>query len=879
MKELDKIYDPSAIEEKIYRMWEEKGCFAPEINPEGKPYTIVLPPPNITGQLHIGHAFNGTLQDILIRYKRMQGYAALWVPGEDHASIATEVKVLDKIRKEEGKTKADLDRDEFMEKAWDWANFYRAKIVQQLKALGVSCDWSRERFTLDDGCNEAVKEAFIRLYDKGLIYRANKIINWCPDCKTALSDAEVEYEEEEGHLWHLRYPIEGTDRYVVVATTRPETMLGDTGVAVNPNDGRYTDLVGKYCILPLVNRRIPIIADEYVDMEFGTGCVKMTPCHDPNDFEVGLRHNLEQIRILNDDATMADNCGKYAGMDRYEARDVIVKDLEELGLLEKIEKHVHNVGKCYRCHTTVEPITSNQWFVEMKPLAEPALEAVYCGDTKFVPDRFKKIYFNWMENVRDWCISRQLWWGHRIPAYYCDKCGEIVVAKDEPHTCPKCGGTSFTQEKDVLDTWFSSALWPFSTLGWPNETEDFKKFYPNDVLVTGFDIIFFWVARMIFSGLEYCGKTPFHHVYINGIIRDDQGRKMSKSLGNGVDPLEEVEKYGADAVRFTLVTGNAAGNDARWQYEKVEASRNFANKVNNAARFIMMNLADYDTSTTFDQVSLTNIDKWIISRTNEMVRDVTDNLDKYELGIALEKLYNFIWSEFCDWYIEFSKSRLTGEDKKARLTAQYTLYTSFCDILKLLHPFMPFITEEIYDHLTESETPLIITKWPEYDASRDFPAETRQVAEIIDAIRGIRNARAKMNIPPSKKAPLYIITESENESIYRGNEDSFIKMASCESVEIRTEEMEMDNALTVVTNTAKCIIPMDSLIDREKEIARLTKEKDRLTSEIARLEAKLSNEGFTSKAPEKVVAAEREKLENYRSLLSDIEAGLSSYMK
>ena len=879
MKELDKIYDPSAIEEKIYRMWEEKGCFAPEINPDGKPYTIVLPPPNITGQLHIGHAFNGTLQDILIRYKRMQGYAALWVPGEDHASIATEVKVLDKIRKEEGKTKADLDRDEFMEKAWDWANFYRAKIVQQLKALGVSCDWSRERFTLDDGCNEAVKEAFIRLYDKGLIYRANKIINWCPDCKTALSDAEVEYEEEEGHLWHLRYPIEGTDRYVVVATTRPETMLGDTGVAVNPNDGRYADLVGKYCILPLVNRRIPIIADEYVDMEFGTGCVKMTPCHDPNDFEVGLRHNLEQIRILNDDATMADNCGKYAGMDRYEARDVIVKDLEELGLLEKIEKHVHNVGKCYRCHTTVEPITSNQWFVEMKPLAEPALEAVYSGDTKFVPDRFKKIYFNWMENVRDWCISRQLWWGHRIPAYYCDKCGEIVVAKDEPHTCPKCGGTSFTQEKDVLDTWFSSALWPFSTLGWPNETEDFKKFYPNDVLVTGFDIIFFWVARMIFSGLEYCGKTPFHHVYINGIIRDDQGRKMSKSLGNGVDPLEEVEKYGADAVRFTLVTGNAAGNDARWQYEKVEASRNFANKVNNAARFIMMNLADYDTSTTFDQVSLTNIDKWIISRTNEMVRDVTDNLDKYELGIALEKLYNFIWSEFCDWYIEFSKSRLTGEDKKARLTAQYTLYTSFCDILKLLHPFMPFITEEIYDHLTESETPLIITKWPEYDASRDFPAETRQVAEIIDAIRGIRNARAKMNIPPSKKAPLYIITESENESIYRGNEDSFIKMASCESVEIRTEEMEMDNALTVVTNTAKCIIPMDSLIDREKEIARLTKEKDRLTSEIARLEAKLSNEGFTSKAPEKVVAAEREKLENYRSLLSDIEAGLSSYMK
>lgn len=877
MKELDKIYDPSEVEERIYKMWEEGGYFKPEVNKDGKPFTIVLPPPNITGQLHMGHAFNGTLQDILIRYKRMCGYASLWVPGEDHASIATEVKVLDKIKKEEGKTKADLTREEFLEKAWDWANFYRDRIAKQLRKLGASCDWSRERFTLDEGLNEAVKEAFIRLYDKGLIYRANKIINWCPDCKTALSDAEVEYEEQKGHLWHLKYPIEGTDKYVIVATTRPETMLGDTGVAVNPNDERYKELVGKYAILPLVNRRIPIFADDYVDLGFGTGCVKITPCHDPNDFEVGLRHNLEQIKVLNDDATISAGYGRYSGMDRYEAREAIISDLKELGLVEKIEEHTHNVGTCYRCATTVEPITSNQWFVEMKPLAEPALDCVRNSDTKFVPDRFKKIYFNWMENVRDWCISRQLWWGHRIPAYYCDTCGETIVSKNDPTVCPKCGGTHFTQENDVLDTWFSSALWPFSTLGWPEETEDFKKFYPNDVLVTGFDIIFFWVARMVFSGIEYCGQTPFHHVYINGIIRDEFGKKMSKSAGNGVDPLEVIEQYGADAVRFTLVTGNAAGNDSRWESDKIESSRNFANKINNAARFIMMNLTDYDINTKESDVKLINIDKWIISRTNEVIKEITANLDKYELGISLEKLYNFIWSEFCDWYIEFSKARLMGDNKEAKLAAQWTLYNTFITILKLLHPFMPFITEDIYLHLTESETPLIVSKWPEYSEEHNFAKEQYEVGEIIEAIRGIRNARAKMKIPPSKKAPLYIVTTKENEDIYKGNEDTFIKMASCDSVEIINDERDIPNALTVVSNTAKCIVPLDNLIDKEKEIQRLTKEKEKTEGEIKRIEGKLSNEGFIGKAPKNVIDAEKEKLANYESLLKEIIESLKSY--
>lgn len=878
LKELEKIYDPNEVEKRIYEMWENGGYFKPEVNKDGKPFTIVLPPPNITGQLHIGHAFNGTLQDILIRYKRMCGYASLWVPGEDHASIATEVKVLDKIKKEEGKTKMDMTREEFLEKAWDWANFYRARIAKQLRALGVSCDWSRERFTMDEGLSEAVKEAFIRLYDKGLIYRANKIINWCPDCKTALSDAEVNYEEQQGSLWHIKYPIEGSDKYITVATTRPETMLGDSAVAVNPNDERYTDLIGKFALLPLTDRKIPIVADEYVDTSFGTGCVKITPCHDPNDFEVGLRHDLEQIRIFTDDAKMAANCGKYAGLDRYEARKLIVADLEELGLLEKIEKHVHNVGTCYRCSTTVEPITSLQWFVDMKPLAEPANKCVHEGVTKFVPDRFKKIYFNWMDNIKDWCISRQLWWGHRIPAYYCNECGETVVAKEMPEKCPKCGCTHFEQEKDVLDTWFSSALWPFSTLGWPQKTPDFEKFYPNDVLVTGFDIIFFWVARMIFSGIEYCGEAPFHHVYINGIIRDDKGRKMSKSLGNGVDPLEVIEKYGADAVRFTLVTGNAAGNDARWQYDKIESSRNFANKINNAARFIMMNLEDFDPNTQESDVCINNIDKWIISRTNEMVAEVTANLDKYEMGIALEKLYNFIWSEFCDWYIEFSKARLTGDDKKARLTAQWTLYTTFVDILKMLHPFMPFITEEIYSHLTESETPLIIAKWPEFSENKVYTAEQREVAEIIEAIRGIRNARAKMNIPPSKKAPLFIVTTEEYRSVFEGNEECFLKMAGCESVTVTDKPDDAENALTVVTNIAKCIVPLDTLIDKEKEKARLEKDKEKICSEISRVEAKLSNEGFLAKAPAKVVDEQRAKLAEYKSLLNDIEESLKSYM-
>lgn len=876
MKELSKNYDPSKVEAGIYEMWEKNGYFKPEVNPNGKPFTIVMPPPNITGQLHIGHAFNGTLQDILIRYKRMCGYSALWVPGEDHASIATEVKVIEHIKEKEGKTKTEIGREEFLKRAWEWADFYRNRITKQFRKLGTSCDWSRERFTMDEGCCEAVNEAFLRLYNKGLIYRANKIINWCPNCKTALSDAEVEYEEQNGHLWHIKYPIENSDKYVVVATTRPETMLGDSAVAVNPNDERYKDLINKYAILPLVNKRIPIISDEYVDMQFGTGCVKITPAHDPNDFEVGLRHNLEQVRVLNDDATINENGDIYKGMDRYAARKKIIADLSELGLLDKTEEHIHNVGICYRCATTVEPITSLQWFVDMKPLAKPAIECVANEETQFVPDRFKKIYYNWMENIRDWCISRQLWWGHRIPAYYCEECGETVVAKTMPEKCPKCSGTAFKQEEDVLDTWFSSALWPFSTLGWPNETADLKKYYPNDVLVTAFDIIFFWVARMIFSGLEYCGDPPFHHVYINGLIRDEYGRKMSKSLGNGVDPLEVIEKYGADAVRFTLVTGNAAGNDSRWQPEKIESSRNFANKINNAARFILMNLNDFDYATKEEDIEFINLDKWIISATNQMTAEVSANLDKYEMGIALEKLYNFIWSEFCDWYIEFAKTRLNSEDMKARKTAQWTLYHTFTDILKLLHPFMPFITEEIYTYFSPDKKPLIIAQWPKYDKTKNFEKEQYEVAEIIDAIRGIRNARAKMNIPPSKKAPVYIEPKENCEGIYLGNEMIFIKLASCDKVYITQQSKDEENSLTVVTNTARFTVPLDSLIDKQKETERLTKEADKLNAEIKRLNDKLSNESFVAKAPANVVETEREKLKKATELLAEVTESLNS---
>jgi valyl-tRNA synthetase len=875
MKELDKVYQPKDVEPKIYEMWETGGYFKPEVHPDGKPFTIMMPPPNITGQLHLGHAFDGTLQDILTRYKRMQGYSALWLPGEDHASIATEVKVVNKLYEEEGKTKQEIGREAFLKRAWEWSDFYRARIAKQFRKLGASCDWSRERFTMDEGCSEAVKEAFVRMYDDGLIYRANRIINWCPDCKTALSDAEVEYEEQGGHLWYIKYPIKDSSEFVTVATTRPETMLGDTAVAVNPNDERYQHLIGKTAILPLMNREIPIIADDYVDAEFGTGCVKITPCHDPNDFEVGQRHNLEQIRVLDDDAIINAEGGIYEGLERYEARKKIIRDLEELNLLDKIEDIKHNVGTCYRCKTVVEPITSLQWFVEMKPLAEPAIKAVKEEEIRFVPDRFKKIYFNWMENIRDWCISRQLWWGHRIPAYYCDSCGEVVVAKEMPDVCPHCGGTSFHQDEDVLDTWFSSALWPFSTLGWPEQTADFKKYYPNDVLVTGFDIIFFWVARMIFSGLYQAGNIPFHHVYIHGLIRDEQGRKMSKSLGNGVDPLDVIEEYGADALRYTIVTGNAAGNDTRWHESKVQASRNFANKINNAARFIMMNMEGFDPNSTIDRSDLNNLDKWILSRTNDMIEEVTANLDKYELGIALEKLYQFIWTEFCDWYIEFVKPRLYGDDATAKHTAQWTLYHVFIDLLKLLHPFMPFITEEIYGHISDDEQPLIVASWPVPDAQNRYDAEQNEVNEIIDGIRGIRNARAEMNIPPSKKASVYICTSEENAQMYRGNENIFAQLASASDVVIASPDTEIENALSVVTNTAKFFVPLDDLIDKGKELQRLQKEQEKAQSEIARLSGKLSNPNFVEKAPEKIVNGEKEKLAQYEALLAEIKESIA----
>ncbi len=847
MKQLDKIYNPNEVESSIYGMWESGGYFKPEVRPDAEPFTVMMPPPNITGQLHIGHALNLTVQDVLTRYKRMRGYWALWLPGEDHASIATEVKILSKIYEEEHKTKHDIGREEFLKRAWDWTDFYRKRIAKQARMLGASCDWDRERFTMDEGCARAVTAAFLNLYNKGLIYKANRIINWCPDCRTALSDAEVEYEEQDGRLWHIKYPVKDSGRFVVVATTRPETMLGDTAVAVNPQDKRYKDLIGKTAVLPLMDREIPIIADDYVDMSFGTGCVKITPCHDPNDFEVGLRHNLAQYRVMNDDATINELGGAYCGLSREEARARIVTDLEALGLIRS------------------------------QPLAKPAVDVVKSGQVKFVPDRFKKIYFNWMENIRDWCISRQLWWGHRIPAYYCTDCGETVVAEKMPDRCPKCGCGGFVQDEDVLDTWFSSALWPFSTLGWPDDTQDMRAFYPNDVLVTAPDIIFFWVARMIFSGIEHCGDIPFSHVFIHGLVRDELGRKMSKSLGNGVDPLEVIEKYGADALRFALLTGTSAGNDTRWQEDKIQSSRNFANKINNAARFILMNLQDYDTAYKADEANLLNLDKWILTRCAETVEEVTANIEKFELGLALEKTYNFIWSEFCDWYIEFAKTRLYGGDESAKQTAQWTLYTVFMTLLKLLHPFMPFITEDIFGHFAEEHAePLIIAAWPDTQAMKRYEAEKRQVSEIVDGIRGIRNARAEMNIPPSKKAPIYISPNENCADIYKGNEDIFVKLASGERVIIEETYAERDNALTVVTNTAKYSVPLDALVDRAKELERLTKERQKIADEIARTAEKLANEAFTGKAPEHVVNAEREKLAKYEGLFADIEKSIGA---
>jgi len=872
-KNIAKTYDPKQVEERLYNEWMEKGYFRAEVDPEKEPFTIVIPPPNVTGQLHMGHALDETLQDILIRWKRMQGYSTLWLPGTDHAGIATQIKVEEMLRKEEGLTRYDLGREKFLERVWEWKHTYGNRITNQLKKLGSSCDWSRERFTMDEGCSKAVKEVFVNLYNKGLIYQGNRIINWCPSCITALSDAEVEYEEKAGHFWYIKYYVKDSDEYITIATTRPETMLGDTAVAVHPDDERYKHLVGKTLILPLVNREIPVIADEYVDKEFGTGAVKITPAHDPNDFEVGLRHNLEQIKVMNDDGTINSYGGKYEGMDRYEARKAIVEDLDKAGLLLQVKDHVHNVGQCYRCGTTVEPIISKQWFVKMEPLAKAAIEVVKNGTIKFVPDRFSKIYLNWMENVHDWCISRQLWWGHRIPPYYCQDCGETIVSKEDITQCTKCGG-KLEQDEDVLDTWFSSALWPFSTLGWPEETEDLKYFYPTSVLVTGYDIIFFWVARMIFSGMEHMGKEPFKHVFIHGIVRDSQGRKMSKSLGNGIDPLEVIEKYGADALRFTLATGNSPGNDMRFYWERVEASRNFANKIWNASRFVLMNL-DVDENKLPDKNGLQLEDKWIVSRYNKLVKEVTENLEKFELGIAVQKLYDFIWDEFCDWYIELVKPRLYDKEFESKTEAQYVLTYVLSNTLKLLHPFMPFITEEIWQHLPHEGQSIMISQWPEFDKEYVFDDEEKQMYLIMDAIKSIRNVRAEMNVAPSKKAKLFIVTN--NHAVFEKGKVFFEKMAGASDVQVMAEEAGIpENAVSVVVEGAKMFMPLDDLVDRQKEIERLEKEKQNLEKELQRVDGKLSNAGFVSKAPAHVVEEEKQKRAKYAAMLEKVLESLNS---
>ena len=868
-KELEKLYNPKSVEDRTYQFWMDGGYFTASPDPEKKPYTIVIPPPNITGQLHMGHALDETLQDILIRYKRMQGYAALWIPGTDHASIATEAKIVEAMRKE-GVSKQDLGREKFLERAWEWKKQYGGRIVEQLKKLGTSCDWSRERFTLDEGCSEAVKEVFVRLYEKGLIYRGERIINWCPHCKTSISDAEVEYSEQAGHFWHINYPLADGSGFVEIATTRPETLLGDTAVAVNPEDERYKDMVGKMLIPPLVGREIPVVADSYVDMEFGTGAVKITPAHDPNDFEVGLRHDLPVINVMTDDAHINENGGRYEGMDRYEARKAIVADLEKEGFLVKVKDHNHNVGSCYRCSTTVEPRVSKQWFVKMEPLAKPAIEAVRNGETRFIPERFEKIYFHWMENIKDWCISRQLWWGHRIPAYYCDDCGEMVVSKTDVHTCPKCGG-AMHQDEDTLDTWFSSALWPFSTLGWPEETEDFKYFYPTSTLVTGYDIIFFWVARMIFSALEQTGKTPFDTVFIHGIVRDAQGRKMSKSLGNGIDPLVVIDEFGADALRFMLATGNSPGNDMRYSDDKVRASRNFANKLWNASRFILMNLSDEVTDESLPE-TLTTEDKWVLSKYNELVRQVTENLDKFELGIAVAKLYDFIWDVFCDWYIELCKARLQAGGEES-LCAQKVLVYVMTNTLKLLHPFMPFITEEIWQALPHTGESIMISRFPEYSEALAFAEEERDFERVVDAIKAIRNARAEMNVPPSRKAKVYIGTPYAQ--TFAAGEKFLKRLAGASEVEI-APEFQMDGAVSAVTDSARIFIPLSDLIDREKELARLNKELAACEKDISIISGKLGNEKFLAKAPEKIVEQEKEKLARAQERMANIQQSLKA---
>lgn len=871
MSELPKTYDPKAVEDKLYSFWNDSGFFHAEVNPKKKPYTIVIPPPNVTGQLHMGHAFDETLQDVLIRTKRMQGYEALWMPGTDHAGIATQIKVEENLRKEEGKTRYDLGREEFLKRVWDWKHKFGNRIISQLKKLGSSCDWERERFTMDEGCSKAVREVFVNLYNKGLIYKGHRIINWCPHCATALSDAEVEYETQPGKLWHIRYPLADGSGDMVVATTRPETFMGDTGVAVNPNDKRYKHLIGKTCILPIMNREIPIFGDEYVDMEFGTGCVKVTPCHDPNDFEMGQRHNLEQILVFNEDATVNANGGKYEGMDRYECRKAVVKDLEEGGYLVKIEDHEHNVGTCYRCGTTVEPMTSAQWFVKMAPLAKPAMDVVNEGKTRFVPDRFSKTYLRWMENVHDWCISRQLWWGHRIPAFYCEDCGEMTVSKTDVHTCPKCGGTHIRQEEDVLDTWFSSALWPFSTLGWPDKTPELDYFYPTSTLVTGYDIIFFWVARMIFSGVEHMGETPFKTVYIHGLVRDAQGRKMSKSLGNGIDPLEVIDQYGADALRFTLATGNSPGNDMRFSDERVQASRNFCNKIWNASRFIQMNLTiDKDKAVQLP-ADLALEDKWIVSKFNTLVADVTRNIDQYELGLAASKLNDFIWENFCDWYIEIAKTRLQTGDENVQKVLCYVLSGA----MQLLHPFMPFITETIWQALPHEGPSVMVSSWPEYDEKLNFSVEEAQMESLMDAVRAIRNRRAEMNVPPSKKAKVLILTEKKD--TFSAGAGFFPKLAYASEIEL-IDAVPADAAkmASVVTGDAQIYMPMGDLIDFEAERARLGKEKSKVEADIDFVMKKLNNPKFVDKAPEKVVAAEREKADKLREHLAKLEESIAA---
>lgn len=881
-KNLAKNYNPKDFEDRIYKEWQDKGLFKSKIDKTKKSFSIVMPPPNITGQLHMGHALDDTLQDILTRWKRMDGYEALWIPGTDHASIATEVKVVDKINKETGKSKYEIGREEFLKYAWAWKEEFGGKIVNQVKKLGASCDWDLERFTMDEGCNKAVTKFFVKLYEEGHIYRGNRIINWCPDCKTTLSDAEVEHEDQEGNFWHIKYPIKDSEEYLEIATTRPETLLGDSGIAVHPEDERYIHLVGKTAVLPLVGRELPIVADEYVDKEFGTGAVKMTPAHDPNDFEVGKRHQLEEINVMNDDATMNELAGKYAGMDRYECRKALVADLDEAGYLIKVKKHDHAVGTCYRCHTTVEPRLSLQWFVKMDELAKPAIDILKKGELKFVPDKFDKTYLQWLENIRDWCVSRQLWWGHQIPAYYCQDCGEIIVAEEAPHECTKCKSSNIKQDEDVLDTWFSSGLWPFETMGWPDKTDMLDYYYPTSVLVTGYDIIFFWVVRMAFSAMFCMNEKPFEHVLIHGLVRDSEGRKMSKSLGNGIDPLEIIDQYGADALRFTLATGNSPGNDMRFYMERVEFARNFNNKLWNASRFVFMNLEDEslleDLTRESVKANLTLADKWIISRANRVVKEVNYNMDQFDLGIGLQKAYDFTWSEYCDWYIEIVKPRLYGDDREAKRAALYTLTYVLEKILKLLHPFIPFITEEIYSYLPTVEGYIITAEYPHYEEADDMLAEEEKMNLIMDGIRNVRNVRAEMNVPPSKKAKIIIVPTDDKRPAMEDGKEYFKSLASASEVEIQDSKDGIpEDAVSVVIDGVELFIPLDELVDFEKEKERLNKERDKALAEIKRVEGKLNNPGFVNKAPAKLVEEEKAKKEKFEEILHTIEERLAKF--